>query len=135
MIKTSNAIREVGEKEQTKLYLQKVIDILDEAWQNKEYPNRNYLLSRMPEFGSEDDMIYFLKKHGIGNLYSFFIKVNKPEFTLPILISRRYLRNEGKKLLIQTRSEIDKQRRVSQVPDQEKYDILTHVERFLETKI
>ncbi len=121
----------IEEKEKIRLYLQKVVDILDEAWRNKEYPNRIYLLSKMPEFGNEDNMVYFLKKNGSGTVYSFFVKVDKPEFVWPILISQRYLRHDGKKTLIQIRSQMDQQSALG-IPDQESYDILVHVESFLE---
>ncbi len=122
----------IEDKAKIKLYLQKIVDVLDEAWRNKEYPNRVYLLRKMPEFGNEDNMIYFLKKNGGGAIYSFFIKVDKPDFTWPILVSRRYIRRDGKKILAEVRRQMDEQRRALQIPNQEKYDVLVHMESFLE---
>ena len=117
--------------EDTKRLVKKIIEILDEAWQAKTCPNRIYLLERLEEIESEDKLIFFMKKHCPSKVYSFFIKIDRPEYVWPILISHRYLQRNGQKMLNDIRNEMKAQREAF-MPDQEKYDELSFIETFLE---
>ena len=110
---------------------QKILEILDSAWLNKVYPNRTYLLERIPEIDSENKLMFFMKKHCSHKVFSFFIKIEKPEYVWPIFITRRYLRSNGKKMLSNIQKEIKTQKE-SLMPNQERYDELIYVEEFLE---
>ena len=79
----------------------------------------------------EDELMFFMKKYCIHKVYSFFIKIDKPEYVWPFFITRRYLRRNGKKMLANVRDEM-KVQRAALMPNQERYDVLTHIEGFLE---
>ena len=110
---------------------ERIIEVLDGAWHSKIYPNRMYLLERIPEIDSENNLIFFMKKHCSHKVYSFFIKIDKPEYVWPIFITRRYLRRNGKKMLANTQKELKVQRETL-MPNQERYDELVFIEEFLE---
>ncbi len=111
--------------------LRKVIDLLDAAWDRKELPNRTNVLDGVPEFeGNEDTMIFFLKKYGRKQIYSFRVMREDPKFLWPILISRRYIQRHGKRLLRESMDEADRQRK-AMMPEQEKFDVATAIEDFL----
>lgn len=109
--------------------LKKICDILDEAWSANKHPNRTDLVERLGDM-SEDDLIMFLKKYGRKEVLSFRVRSEKPEYVWPILVSRRYLRRNGKKLHGQVKDAADKQRQAN-MPDQEKFNIATSIEDFL----
>jgi len=102
---------------------------LDRAWDSGMFPNREFLLQRFQEF-NEDTLITFLKKHARKEIFSFRIRHDKPEYVWPIMISRRYLRQKGKALLSKYASEADEQRNAL-MPNQEKFDVATSIEDFL----
>lgn len=119
----------VQQEQRAKDLLKKIVDTLDAAWEERLLPNREYVLQRVPEL-NEDELILFLKKHGRKEVLSFRIKHEKPEYVWPILISRRYLRRFGKRLLARVQGEADVQRKAA-MPNQEKFDVATSVEDFL----
>ncbi|GIX42496.1 MAG: hypothetical protein KatS3mg129_2229 [Leptospiraceae bacterium] len=131
----------IQKDEKVEQIMSKVLDVLDEAWNNKELPNRLTLLERVEEFqNNEDYLIQFLKKYGRGKILSFRIKPNNPKspkidlndpiYVWPILITKRYIIRHGHKLLKQAMDEADEQRNAL-MPDQEKFDIATSIEDFL----
>lgn len=109
--------------------LKKIVQDLDQAWERGEFPNREFLLQKFPEF-DEDTLILFLKKYGRKEIYSFRIKHDKPEYQWPILITRRYIKQNGRKMLSRAMSDADEQRS-AMMPNQEKFDIATSIEDFL----
>ncbi len=118
-------------EERAEEVLRKVIDLLDAAWDRKELPNRTHVLSGVPDFeGDEDTMIFFLKKHGRKQIYSFRVMRDDPKYVWPILISRRYIQRHGKRLLREAMDEADRQRK-AMMPEQEKFDVATAIEDFL----
>ena len=111
--------------------LRKVVDLLDDAWNRNEFPNRTQVLEGVSDFeNNEDSMIMFLKKYGRKQIYSFRVMREDPKFIWPILISRRYIQRHGKRLLKESMDEADRQRKAI-MPDQEKFDIATAIEDFL----
>lgn len=118
-------------EERAEEVLRKVIDLLDAAWDRKELPNRTNVLDGVPEFeGNEDAMIFFLKKYGRKQIYSFRVMRQDPKYLWPILISRRYIQRHGKRLLQESMEEADRQRKAL-MPEQEKFDVATAIEDFL----
>ncbi len=109
--------------------LKKIILELDHAWERREFPNREFLLTKLSGF-DEDALILFLKKYGRKEIYSFRINHDKPEYRWPILITRRYLRQNAKKMLSKAMADADEQRN-AMMPNQEKFDIATSMEDFL----
>ena len=109
--------------------LARMIGILDEAWQRGELPNRESLLPHFPEL-DENLLIAFLKKHGRKDIFSYRIHHDKPEYQWPVLISKQYIRKNGRKLLEKAKAEADTQRKAS-MPNQEKFDIASALEDFL----
>lgn len=109
--------------------LARMIGILDEAWQRGELPNRESLLPHFPEL-DENLLIAFLKKHGRKDIFSYRIHHDKPEYQWPVLISKQYIRKNGRKLLEKAKAEADTQRKAS-MPNQEKFDVASALEDFL----
>ncbi len=107
-----------------------ILNLIDQAWGAKLFPNRTLLLENISDFKTENEILFFLKKHCSRHIYSFYISSDKPEFTWPILISRRYLQKNGAKLLDQVQKDADKQRQAI-MPDQEKFNIAVAIEDFL----
>ncbi|MDW7976682.1 MAG: hypothetical protein RMI35_08995 [Leptospiraceae bacterium] len=137
--------KKVGEviqrDEKAEELLEKVLDVLDEAWSRKELPNRLTLIERIPEFQkNEDFLIQFLKKYGKGKIFSFRIlphnpespkiNLNDPKYQWPVLISKRYIARNGNRLLKEAMEEVDAQKKAL-MPDQEKFDVATSIEDFL----
>jgi len=131
----------IQKDEKAEQLMGKVLETLDEAWNQKELPNRITLLERIPDFqNNEDFLIQFLKKYGKGKIYSFRIiphnpkspkiDLNDPIYTWPVLITKRYILKNGHKLLKQAMDEVDEQRKAI-MPDQQKFDIATSIEDFL----
>ena len=119
----------VKKNEEAEATLKKICDILDSAWKEGVLPSRTYLLERMKEF-DESGLIQFLKKHARKEIYSFRVKHDKPEYVWPILISKHYIKRNGRALLNKAIKETDKQRSAS-MPNQEKFDINLAIEDFL----
>lgn len=111
--------------------LRKILDLLDAAWDRKELPNRTYVLENTPDFeGNEDVMVNFLKKYGRKQIYSFRVSREDPKFLWPILITKRYIVRNGRRMLRDAIEEADRQRKAL-MPEQEKFDVSTAIEDFL----
>ena len=111
--------------------LRNIVEILDRAWKEGKFPNREYLLQQLDsERFDEDSLVLFLKKFGRKDILSFRIKHDKPEYVWPILISRRFLAQNGNKMLRKAMADADAQRNAS-MPNQEKFDVATSLEDFL----
>ncbi len=109
--------------------LKKVIVELDNAWDAKMLPNREFLLARFSDF-TEEFLVLFLKKYARKEIFSFRIMNDKPEYVWPILITRRYIKKNGKAMLSRAMADADEQRKAN-MPNQEKFDISTSTEDFL----
>ena len=131
----------IQKDEKAEELLLKVIQVLDEAWDKRELPNRLTLLEQIPDFqNNEDYLIQFLKKYGKGKIYSFRItphdpnspkiNINDPIYVWPILISKNYISKNGFKLLKKAMEEVDAQKNAL-MPEQKKFDISTAIEDFL----
>ena len=121
---------EIENNIETKKQIKEIIQIIDNAWDKKEYPNRNYLLEQVSGFDKEDKLIKFVKDHCSNKLMSFYIKIEKPEYSFPILITRQYVSKNGKKILEEIKNHIEKLK-ASPVPDQQAYDLYLSIETFL----
>lgn len=131
----------IQKDEKAEELLLKVINVLDESWDNEELPNRLTLLEKVPDFqNNEEYLIQFLKKYGKGKIYSFRviphnpnspkIDINDPIYIWPVLISKRYIIKNGSKLLKKAMEEVDAQKKAL-MPEQQKFDIATAIEDFL----
>ncbi len=109
--------------------LKKIIEIIDNAWAEKLFPNREYVLARLKGM-DEDTFIMFLKKYGRKEILSFRIHHDKPEYQWPILVTRKYLNANGSKMLKKAKADADEQRK-AMMPNQEKFDIATSIEDFI----
>jgi len=116
------------EKEKAEEILKLIINELDAAWDAKLLPTREYLLQKLPDF-EEDFLVMFLKKYARKEIFSFRIRNEKPEYVWPVLISRRYIKKNGKALFAKAVAEADEQRKAN-MPNQEKFDIATSIEDF-----
>lgn len=121
--------QKVQEEQRARDLLRKIVDTLDAAWDQRLLPNREYVQQYVTEL-DEDGLIMFLKKYGRKEVYSFRIRNEKPEYVWPVLISRRYLRRYGKRLLGRVQEEANEQRKAN-MPNQEKFDVATSIEDFL----
>ncbi len=109
--------------------LQKITDCLDEAWNQGLMPNRTYLVENVKGF-DESTLINFLKKHARKNVFSFRVKNESPKYQWPILISRNYIKRNGRSMLNKAIEDSDKQRKAN-MPNQEKFDVSSAIEEFL----
>ncbi len=109
--------------------LAKMTALLDEAWLHGELPNRTFLLQNFPEL-DENMLIHFLKKHAVKEILSFRVRFEKPEYQWPILISKNYIRKNGRRMLDKAKKDADTQRNAS-MPNQEKFEVATAIEDFL----
>lgn len=117
--------------EEAKDKLRSIVHCIDKAWENKQFPNRETVLNAVKKsYADEDDFILFLKKYGKKEIFSFRIPIEKPEYIWPILITRRFLKRNGRSLYNKYQSEALVQRKAN-MPDQEKYDIANAIEMFL----
>ena len=103
--------------------------ILDSAWAAGEFPNRTSLLQNFPEM-DENTLIHFLKRHAVKEILSFRVRYEKPEYQWPILISKNYLRKNGRAMLSKAKKDADTQRNAT-MPNQEKFEVATAIEDFL----
>ncbi|TGM06528.1 hypothetical protein [Leptospira jelokensis] len=110
------------EEKKWKESIETVVRILDEAWEFGVYPDREYVLSKLNGKFTEENLIFFLKKFGGKEIYSFPIRNQREKFPWPILVSTGYLKRHGKKLLDKVSAESEKQRN-DKFPNQEKFDI------------
>jgi hypothetical protein len=110
------------EEKKWKESMDEIIKILDEAWDFGVFPDREYVLSKMNGKYTEDNLIFFLKKFGGKEIYSYPVRNQKEKFPWPILVSSSYLKKNGKKMLEKVTEESNKQR-AEKFPNQEKFDI------------
>ena len=119
------------EEKQVKDVLQAIVTALDTAWDAKLYPDREYVMQNVKTGMSEDQFVMFMKKHSQKEILSFQIKSKTNKYKWPILVSRHYLKRHGKRLLEIAKRESDIERRAP-APDQDKFDLYTFMEEFLE---
>ncbi|EQA35887.1 hypothetical protein LEP1GSC047_0563 [Leptospira inadai serovar Lyme str. 10] len=122
-----------GEQEadpQAKKMLSSVLDILDAAWAGGEYPDRNYLLTMLGADADENTLLNFLKKNAKKEIHSFMVRNQEEKYTFPILITRRFLKKNGRSLLDKAKKIVDEQK-VAGMPEQEKFDFYISFEDFL----
>ena len=119
------------EEKQVKDVLQAIISALDTAWDAKLYPDREYLMQTVKTGMPEDQFVMFMKKHSLKEVLSFQIKSKTNKYKWPILVSRHYLKRHGKRLLEIARREAETERRAP-APDQDKFDLYSYMEEFLE---
>lgn len=110
--------------------LERTLDILDNYWSNHQYPDRNILLYEMDGEIDEDGLVNFLKKFGKNNIFSFMVRNQEDKYMFPILITKRYLKKNGKDLLEKASAVIDEQKNAS-MPDQDLFDFCISLEAFL----
>ena len=109
----------------------KILDFIDSEWNQGKYPDRTSVLKHATELnGNENALIFFLKKHGAKHLLSFQISSQSGKFPWPILITRKYLRSNGRTMLKKASEEVNRQNSAA-MPDQFKYDLSISLERFL----
>ncbi len=111
--------------------MSEILSLVDSAWDKGNYPDREYLLSKLNGKYTEDNLIFFLKKYGGKELYSYQVKNQGQTYPWPILITTSYLKKKGKALLDKSKAESQKQRD-EKVPDQEKFDLADSLVDFLE---
>ncbi|MCB1142694.1 MAG: hypothetical protein H7A24_04355 [Leptospiraceae bacterium] len=114
--------------------LKSFTSILDSAWDNDIFPDREYLLSQLNKSMTEEEMIQHLKKNFSKDVFSFQIKAaanSTTKFKWPILITRTYLKRNGRKLLEKAKRESDVERNEN-APNQERFDMYSSLESFLE---
>ncbi len=119
------------EEKQVKDVLQAIVTALDTAWDAKLYPDREYVMQNVKTGMSEDQFVMFMKKHSQKEILSFQIKSKTNKYKWPILVSRHYLKRHGKRLLEIAKRESDIERRAP-APDQDRFDLYTFMEEFLE---
>lgn len=112
--------------------LKAIIQFIDSRWKSgdiKELPTRSDVLKQFPHY-DEDGLIQFLKKYGRKEIMSFRVPNDDPKFVWPILISKRYVKQNGRKLLKDSMALADEQRNAA-MPNQYKFDVYTAIEDFL----
>ncbi|MBP9884775.1 MAG: hypothetical protein KBF93_00665 [Leptospiraceae bacterium] len=119
------------EEKQVKDVLQSIITTLDTAWDAKLFPDREYVMQNVKTGMSEDQFVMFLKKYSMKDILSFQVKSKTNKFKWPILVTRHYLKRHGKRLLEIARREAETERRAP-APDQDKFDLYSYMEEFLE---
>lgn len=113
--------------------LEKISFILDSAWDSRTYPDREYLSESFGDSYTEEELLDLMKKNFSKEILSFQIKsaTQPPKFKWPILVTRDYLKKNGKHILEKTKKEYDKEK-TAVVPNQEKFDLYSSLEEFLE---
>lgn len=122
------------EEKRLKEFLKSITSILDKAWDQKIQPDREYLMSQIGDTEmTEDELIMYLKKNFSKDILSFQVKsvAGSTKYKWPILISRTYLKRNGKRLLDIAIRESDEERK-GVTPDQDKFDFYSSLEDFLE---
>ncbi|MDZ4726387.1 MAG: hypothetical protein SH817_09525 [Leptospira sp.] len=110
------------EEKKWKESMDEIVKILDEAWDFGVFPDREYVLSKLNGKYTEENLIFFLKKFGGKEIYSYSIRNQREKFPWPVLVSSSYLKKNGKKLLEKANEDSNKQRN-EKFPNQEKFDI------------
>ncbi|MBW0435075.1 hypothetical protein HGB47_15790 [Leptospira yasudae] len=110
--------------------LERVLDILDDYWSSRQYPDRNILLYEMDGEIDEEGLINFLKKFGKNEIFSFMVRNQEERYTFPILVTRRYLKKNGRDLMEKSSAIISEQKDAS-MPDQDLFDFCISLDDFL----
>ncbi|TGK38360.1 hypothetical protein EHQ12_09490 [Leptospira gomenensis] len=110
--------------------LERVLDILDDYWSSRQYPDRNILLYEMEGEINEENLVAFLKKFGKSDIFSFMVRNQEERYTFPILISKRYLKKHGRDLMEKASAIIEEQKNAS-MPDQDLFDFCISLDDFL----
>ncbi|TGN14577.1 hypothetical protein [Leptospira ilyithenensis] len=118
------------EEKKWKESMESIVRILDEAWDFGIYPDREYVLTKLSGAYTEENLIFFLKKFGGKEIYSFPVRNQREKFPWPILVSASYLKRQGKRLLEKVSEESNRQRN-EKFPNQEKFDIAESLLEFL----
>nr|WP_246051969.1 hypothetical protein [Leptospira idonii] len=118
------------EEKKWKESMEGIVRILDEAWDFGIYPDREYVLNKLNGKYTEENLIFFLKKFGGKEIYSYPIRNQKDKYPWPILVSSSYLKRQGKRLLEKASEESNRQRN-EKFPNQEKFDIAESQLEFL----
>ncbi|TGK20192.1 hypothetical protein EHO61_06770 [Leptospira fluminis] len=130
---TVSAFSRSGEQEvdpEGKKMLSAVLDILDAAWSKGDTPDRNYLLEKLGADSDENTLLNFLKKNAKKEILSFMVRNQQERYTFPILVTKRYLKKNGKALLDKAKKVVDEQKDAD-MPEQEKFDFYISFEDFL----
>ncbi|WCL47666.1 hypothetical protein [Leptospira sp. GIMC2001] len=114
-----------------KAKLEKILSAMDEAWDFGYYPDRNYLMDKLEGSMEEDELISFMKKKGGKDIYSYQVRDQIEKYPFPILVSKQYLKKNGKRLLEKAIGIIEEQKAES-MPNQEKFDLAVSLADFLE---
>jgi len=133
-LNTTAKMQSIEEEQRLKELLKNIIKILDQAWDQNLKPDREYLLEKISDTGmTEDHLIMYLKKNFSKEIFSFQVKsaTGSTKYKWPILISKNYLKKNGKKLLDLAIKESDEERK-GVAPDQDKFDFYSSLEDFLE---
>jgi hemerythrin superfamily protein len=104
--------------------------VLDDYWSNRQYPDRNILLYEMEGEINEEGLISFLKKFGKNEIFSFMVRNQEERYTFPILVTKRYLKKNGKDLMEKASTIINEQKDAS-MPDQDLFDFCISLDDFL----
>jgi hypothetical protein len=115
----------------TKQNLKMILSYLDEAWDFGYYPDRDYLLSKIDGSMTEDEMVHFLKKKGGKDVFSYMIRNQLDKHPFPILVSRQYIKKNGKKMLKDFEKIINEQKSKA-MPEQLKFDQAVSLVEFLD---
>ncbi len=125
--------KDPNEEKKNKALLIKISSILDSAWDREIYPDREYLHSSFDEPMSEDELLDLLKKKFSKDILSFQIKtaMKPPKYKWPILVTKDYLKKNGKNILEKARREHDREK-AAVIPNQERFDLYSSLEEFLQ---
>ncbi|XDD52281.1 hypothetical protein AB3N59_18235 [Leptospira sp. WS92.C1] len=110
--------------------LERILDILDDYWSSRQYPDRNILLYEMEGEINEESLINFLKKFGKNEIFSFMVRNQEERYTFPILVTKRYLKKHGRDLMEKASAIISEQKDAS-MPDQDLFDFCISLDDFL----
>jgi len=126
-VKSPEEIEKENEEKET---LENIVNIIDAAWDAKQLPDRAYVLERLGKGVTEDQLMFLLKKHASKNIFSYQIRNQPEKYRWPILITRKYVRANGNRLLNQVKKTVDKQKE-EMMPNQEQFDVAISLENFL----
>lgn len=131
---TESTLQAIEKDKKLKEVLKDIIKIIDNAWDQNLYPDREYLMSQLKGTEmTEDELIMHLKKNFSKEILSFQVKsaTGSSSYKWPILITRGYIKRNGRKLLEMAIKESDAERN-STAPDQTRFDFYSSLESFLE---
>ncbi|EPG66064.1 hypothetical protein [Leptospira wolffii] len=115
---------------EVKKMLSSVLEILDHAWSRDEFPDRNYLLQALGGDIDENTLINFLKKNAKKEIHSFMVRNQEEQYSFPVLVTRRFLKKNGRALQEKAKRIVDDQK-AADMPEQDKFDFYISFEDFL----